>query len=96
MNIKQLTITLLALPLLLFTSCKIGNFSDIDGFNNYGPLFVYAGGSTDILAFKLDPENGSLYKIEQRTLAGTVGSIIIDKAEKRLAKNIFYCFLINT
>ncbi len=73
-----------ALPLFLFTSCKIGNFSDIGGFNDYGPLFVYAGGSTDILAFKLDPENGSLVKILQRSLAGNVGSIIIDKTNQRL------------
>ena len=98
MKIKQLTILLISLPLFLLTSCRIGNFSDIGGFNDNGPLYVYAGGSSDIIAFKLDPENSSLDKIEQRTLAGNVGSIIIDKPNKRLFASSYdriYGFNIN-
>ena len=98
MKIKELTILLFSFSLYLFASCKIGNFSDIGGFNDNKPLFVYAGGSTDIYTFKLDPEYSTLDKIEQRTLAGNVGSIIIDKAYKRLFAASFdriYGFNIN-
>jgi len=98
MKIKHITVLLLSLPLFLFASCKIGNFSDIGGFNDNGPLYVYAGGSSDIMTFKLDPGNGSLERIEQRTLAGNVGSIIIDKENKRLFASSYdriYGFNIN-
>ncbi|MDX9800797.1 MAG: hypothetical protein RBT69_05610 [Spirochaetia bacterium] len=84
MKMTQKIFTLFSLISMLLSSCEIGNFSDIGRYNDNNPLYVYAGGSSDIIAFKLDPENGSLAKIDQKTLAGNVGSIIIDKANNRL------------